>query len=164
MKPTGIPFAKSATIHKSEKFISIEPLSGASGLRYREDESYRTYLEPEAPNEVLGQVLLAALDRSRFVAPSEREFYKPDRAVRVYENWQKDFMARYGYKSMRNAYENMDWCIAKMSDGTISIQPHGRDKPGYWKSLPPDQTVVIPAMTNAAIVGAALRLALDRCE
>jgi hypothetical protein len=164
MRPTQISFAKAATIHRSEKFISIEPLSGTNGLRYREDKSHRIYLEPEAINEVLGQSLLAALDRSRFVAPSEREFYRPDRAMRVYENWQKDLMARYGYRSKRDAYKNMDWCLAKMSEGKISIRPHRRDKPGYWKSLRPDGTVVIPATTDAPAVGAALRLALNRCE
>jgi len=84
--------------------------------------------------------------------------------MRAYENWQKDFMMRYGYKSKRDAYKSMDWCLAKASGQTITIQPHRRNKPGSWRSLPADRTVEISATTNEAALGAALRLALERCE
>jgi hypothetical protein len=73
-------------------------------------------------------------------------------------------MQRYGHKTKRDAYKNMDWCRAKRSDRKISIQPHRRDKPEYFHGLPPEKTVVIPATDDAVAVGAALRLALDRCE
>jgi len=73
-------------------------------------------------------------------------------------------MQRYGYKNMRDAYKNMDWCRVNRSEGKISIQPHKRDKPEYFRNLPPEQTVVIPATDDAVTAGAALRLALDRCE
>lgn len=165
MKTPSISFEKTATIHRSPKFISIEALSGASALNYREDDGYRIYLEPDATDEMLGQVLLTALDRSRFVDPrSEREFFDPGRAARVYANWQKDFMRRYGYKTKRDAHSNLDWCFATVTEGRISIQPHRRDKPQFWKCLPPEKTVVIPATRDAAAVGAAVRLALARCE
>jgi hypothetical protein len=165
MKPPQMRFRKSATIYKSEKFIGIEALSGASALRYREDDSHMIYLEPEASNEVLGQSLLAAFKKSRFVDPSsEREFYNPERATRVYEEWQQEFMLRYDYKSKRAAFMNLDWCSARMFEGKILIQPHRRDKPGSWRSLPPEKTVVIPATEDADTVGAAVRLALEHCE
>jgi hypothetical protein len=81
MRPIQEPFKKTATIYKSEKFISVEPLSGANIIQYREDENYRVYLEPAVTDEVMGRVLLAALDRSRFV--DDDEFYNPDRAMRI---------------------------------------------------------------------------------
>jgi hypothetical protein len=52
----------------------------------------------------------------------------------------------------------------KRSEGKISLQPHKRDKPEYFRDLPPERTVVIPAMTDAVAAGVALRQALDRCE
>jgi hypothetical protein len=73
-------------------------------------------------------------------------------------------MTRYGYKTKSDAYKNLDWCHAKRSEGEISIQPHKRDKPEYFRSLPADRTVVTPETKDAAETGAALRLALDRCE
>jgi len=159
-----LPFAQWADIHQTEKFISVEPLSGYSRA-LREDHGYVIYLAADATGDALGRALLEALGRSRFIWPrDEPEFFKWQRYMRCYRNWQKDFMRRYGYKSKRDAYKNMDWCRAKRSEGKISIQPHKRDKPEYWADLPPDRTVVIPATTDAAAAGAALRLALERCE
>lgn len=73
-------------------------------------------------------------------------------------------MRRYGYETKNDAYKNMNWCRAKRSEGKISIQPHKRDKPEYWRDLPPERDVVIPETRDPAVAGAALRLALDRCE
>jgi hypothetical protein len=161
LAPPHMRFDKTATIHKSDKFICIETLSGTAGLTYREDEPHRIYLEPEATNEALGQALLAALDRSRFI--DDRAFYEPDRATRVYADWQKEFTRRNGYKSKRECFKTVDWCMTRIREGKIIIEPHGRNKPGAWRGLPQDQTVVIPLTQDAAVAGAALRLALDRC-
>lgn len=161
LAPPHIRFSKTATIYKSKKSICIETLSGTAGLTYREDEPHRMYLEPEATNEALGQALLAALDRSRYI--EDRAFYEPGRATRLFADWQKEFTRRNGYKSKREFFKIVDWCMAKIREGNIVIQPHGRDKPGAWRPLPQDQTVVIPLTQDAAEAGAALRLALDRC-
>lgn len=160
-----LPFRQWADIHRTDKFISIEPLSG-----YRralpEDEGSVVYLSPDGSDAELGKALLEALDRSRFIwPPDEMGFFEADRYMRCYRNRQKDFMQRYGYKTKRDAYKTMNWCRAERSEGKISIQPHNRDKqPERWKWLPPEKNVLIPATEDAAAAGAALRLALDRCE
>jgi CDI immunity protein len=163
MRPVQEPFKRTATIYKSDKYILVDPLSGANILKYLEDDdSSRVYLAPDAADEILGRALLAALARSRYV--EEREFFDPDRAMRAEANRQNDIMRRYGYKTKRDVYQKLDWCVAKMSDDKISIQPHRRYKPNFWKTLPADRTVIIPETRDAAAAGAALRLALDRCE
>ena len=159
-----LPFTQWADVHSTERFISIEPMSG-----YRralpENEAHVIYLPPNASDDVLGRALLEALDRSRFIWPDdEPEFFEWKRFTQCSRNWQEDFMRRYGYRTKREAYNNMDWCRAERSEGKISIEPHKRDKPEYFRDLPPDRTVVVPAMDDAAAAGAALRLALDRCE
>jgi CDI immunity protein len=122
-------------------------------------------LQADASDDVLGQALLQALERSRFVWPrDEPDLFKSERYMQSYRDWQQDFMRRYGYKTKREAYKKMDWCEAERSEGKISIKPHKRDKPEYFRNLRPDRTVVIPATENAVRIGAALRLALDRCE
>jgi hypothetical protein len=159
-----LPLTQWADINRTDRFISVEPLSGYSMVQ-REDEGYVIYLAPDATDEDLGRALLECLDKSRFIwPPDEPQFLEWRRYLQCYRNWQKDFMRRYGYKTKREAYKNMDWCRAKRSEGKISIQPHKRDKPEYWRDLPPDRTVVIPSTMDAAAAGAALRLALDRCE
>lgn len=165
MKPTEIvPFTQWADIHRTEKFISVEPLSGYR-RSLREDEGCVIYLPPDATDNALGQALLEALGMSRFIFPrNEPQFFEAERLMRADRNWQKDFMRRYGYKTKRDAYKNMDWCRAERTEGKISIKPHRRDKPEYWRDLAADRKVIIPATTDAAAAGAALRLALDRCE
>lgn len=158
-------FRRTAAIYRSAKFISIETLSGAPGLIYREDEPYRIYLTPDAANELLGHTLLTAFVKSRFVDNSESEFFDPDRATRVYENWEKDVMQRYGFKSRCDANESMDWCGAQIFDGKIKIEPHRHRSPGSgWRNLPPEKTVIVLVTDDAEAVGAAVRLALSRCE
>jgi hypothetical protein len=159
-----LPFTQWADIYRTERFISIQPKSG-----YRralpENEGYVIYLPPDASDDVLGRSLVEALNRSRFIWPAdEPEFFEWSRFTQCSRDWQNDFMKRYGYKTKRDAYKNIDWSRAERSEGNISIKPHKRDKPEYFRDLPPDRTVVISATDNAARIGAALRLALDRCE
>jgi hypothetical protein len=159
-----LPFTQWADINRTDRFISVEPKSG-----YRralpENEARVIYLPPNAGDDVLGQALLEALDRSRFIWPGdEPEFFESERFIQCSRNRQKDFMKRYGYRTKREAYKNMDWCRAQRSEEKISIKPYKRDKPEYFRDLPTDRTVVIPETRDAATAGAALRLALNRCE
>jgi hypothetical protein len=163
MSHVPIAFRKTAAIHRAPQFISVESLSGVPGLMYEEDEPYRVYLDPGVTNELLGHTLLIALNKSRFVDNSEPEFFNPDRATRAYENWEKDLMQRYGFKSKRDVYRSLDWCEGRLFDGKIEIEPHRRGSPG-WRTLAPEKTVVIPETDDAEAVGAALHLALRRCE
>jgi hypothetical protein len=159
-----VPFTQWAAIYQSEKFISVEPLSGYR-RHLREDAGYRIYLEPSATEEALGRTLLEVLNRSRFIDPrKERGFFKADRIMKADDHWHQDFMTRFGYKTKSQAYKNMSYCLAKRCEGKISIEPHRRDKPQYWWDLPADRTVVIPAKVDAAVAGAALKLALSHCE
>lgn len=157
----SLPFTQWADIHRAEKFISVEPLSGYR-LVHRDDEGCVFYLSPEAGDDALGQALLEALGRSRFVLP-RADPLQWEKYERCEQNWQKDFMRRYGYKTRREAYRTMDWVRVKRSEGNISFQPHSRGKPGHWIWLAEDKTVVIPATTDAAVAGAALRSALNHC-
>jgi hypothetical protein len=164
MSPTKLqPFAQWADISRTDRFICVQPLSGYRIIQL-EDDGYVIYLAPDATDEALGRALLECLDKSRFIWPPDPEFSRWQRYVGCYRNWQQDFMRRYGYKTKREAYKNMNWCRAERSEGKISIKPHKRDKPEYWRDLPADVTVIIAATTEAVAAGAALRLSLDRCE
>jgi hypothetical protein len=159
-----LPFMQWASVNRTERFVSVEPLSGYR-MAYREDEGYIIYLPSDAGDDALGVALLQALDRSRFIWPrDERDFFNRERITQCDRNWQKDFMHRYGYKSKREAYKIMNWCEAKRSEGKISIKPHKQDGAEYFRNLPADDTVVIPATKDPIAAGAALRLALARCE
>jgi hypothetical protein len=74
-----LPFAQWADVKRTERFICVEPLSGYRMIQ-REDEGYVIYLPPDATDDALGQALLEALDKSRFIWPrDEPEFFEADR-------------------------------------------------------------------------------------
>ena len=160
-----LPFRQWADIHVTDKFISVEPMSGYRQV-LPEDEGNVSYLLLDAADETLGRVVLEALDKSRFIWPlDEPDFFEWQRYGRCYRNREKDFMRRHGYKNKRDLYKSMRWCQVTRSEGKISIRPHHRrEKPGEWKWLPPEQKVVIPETRDPAAVGSALRRALDRCD
>jgi CDI immunity protein len=164
MSPAKIkPFTQWSRINRTERFISVQPLSGYRIIQ-PEDDGYVIYLAPDASDEALGGALLETLARSRFIFPPDPNFSEAERYLRCIRNWEEDFTLRYGYKTKRDAYKNMDWCETARSEGKISIKPHKRDKPEYFRSLPSEKTVIIPATDDPVAVGAALRLALNRCE
>jgi len=167
MRRNGIlPFRQCTNIFRTDRFVSVQTLSGCSLVR-AEDEGHVVHMEPEASDEELGRALLEALDQSRFFWPhDDPEFFKREKFDQSLRHWEDEMMRRSGCKTKREAYRDMDWCWAKRSEGAISISPHRREvgKPGYWQGLPPGRTVVMPETRDTAAVGAALRMALDRCE
>lgn len=166
MKPLErLPFTQWVDILRTEKFISVEPRSGYRRA-LRENNGDIRYLPPDSADEALGRALLEMLDKSRFIwPPDERDFFNAKRIMQTEESWYKDVMGRYAYKTKRDLYKHMGWCRVKRSEGKISIQPHQRrEKPGEWRWLPPEQSIVIPETRDAAAVGSAARLAFDRCD
>ena len=164
-EPNDVPFTQWATIDVTEKFVAVTALSGYR-RRLHEDEPCVIYLETDATDANLGQAVLEALNRSRFIHPhTDRDFFDGDRILAAYKRWEADFMKRYRYKTRRDAYKNMRYCLAERREEKISIRPHKRDfKPGLWWDLSPEKTVVIPETNDPGIVGAATRLALSHCE
>ncbi len=161
----GVPFRQWASIDMTDRFIAVKPLSG-----YRrhlpEDDAFAIFLESTAAEQALGQAVLKMLDRSRFVIPEDKDnFYDADRIHAADKRWHDEFMTRFRYKTKREAYKNMLYCLAERREGWILIKPHKRDKkPGMWWDLPEEKTVLIPATNDPGIVGAAVRVALSHCE
>jgi hypothetical protein len=160
-----LPFAQWATINRTEKFICIEPMSGYR-MTIREDDAFRIYLEPDAGENAIGEAVLTALDRSRFIYPlDDREFFRFERAKKNQRIWENEVMKKYKYKTKRDLYKNSDYCRVERSEGVIEIKPHIRDtKPGFIRDVPKEKIVTIPTTDDPSLVGAAAKLALSRCE
>jgi hypothetical protein len=161
-----LPFRQWAVVVQTEKATVVCALSGYRRHVF-EDEPRSTYLGPNPTEEDLGRAFLESLNTSRFVDPRnfDNDFFDWRRIAAADKRWHQEFMKHVGYKTLRQAYENMIQCIAKRTEGMISIKPFLRDRqPRYWIDLPPEKTVVILATDDHALLGAALKLALSRCE
>lgn len=161
-----VPFMQCACVHRNEKFAAFSPLSGYR-MWLPEDEDRTLFLRPDATDEALGQALLETLSMSRFIHPTDDqlEFFKAERYVRADEIWHNNLMKRFGFRTLRQLYAKMAFCKVTRAEGKILIKPHRRDvEPRYWWDLPPEMTAVIDATQDPAAVGAALSLALGRCQ
>jgi hypothetical protein len=141
------------------------PFSGYG--HYMVDESLEViYLEPEATETALGRALVRSLNASRFIHPhDEPAFFKGERLNAAFEGWHRDLLKRGSYETEREAYKQMRYCLVKRMEGKISIRPHeGDPEPRFWRDLPDEETVIIPATRDPAVLGAALTLALSRCK
>ena len=131
-----------------------------------EDEEYAIYLPPDAADEALGQALLR-MPRQEPISSRRPTSHNSSIGKGMCRSTRTGRRISCSATAIRPSAKPIGTWIgveSKRSEGKISLQPHKRDKPEYFRDLPPDRTVVIPAMTDAVAAGAALRLALDRCE
>jgi hypothetical protein len=85
-------------------FIQIKTYSGYR-LALADPMAKEHYLEPDAPDEVLGKAMLDALAQSRALTleqSTELRFTSEER----YEKWVKSVMEKYGYKTRRALFKN----------------------------------------------------------
>lgn len=158
-------------------FLCIETYSGYRSSR-RDPKGTCHLLAQDASNEALGEALLDALARSRFVlpAPQEGSLYPPDiefdnnlydheQSKIRYHQWIVHLMQRYGYKTKRALFKNMKNCSVEVDSGLITIRPNYHEKLEGWSGdgISEKDYVVIPFDSPSADIGAALRLAFDRC-
>jgi hypothetical protein len=158
-------------------FILVETFSGYTSSM-RDPIGKQHFLAPDANDEELGFAVLDALAHSRFVLPAPRtdvwihpeasfdmELYDYRQTAARYAAWTNDLMARYGYKTKRALFKTMKSCSIESKGGVVTISPSHHEKLEGWGREHDDgiEDVVIPADNTPSEIGAALRLAFDRC-
>jgi len=160
-----------ASIRANGDFIYVKTCSGLHAP-LPDPDGREFCLDPTASDEELGEALLASLAASRQIASrdarcsSGKIFY--DRRGRVeeeYKEWMARTMARFGYKTKRAMFKDMNSCLAESNGDAITIMPTHHVKLEAWDGdgLTKEDNVVIPADSPPSEAGAALRLALSRC-
>jgi hypothetical protein len=158
-------------------FICIETYSGYGSCR-ADHKGAMHLLPPDAPDQALGEALLDALSKSRFVLPEPRKdvwihpeatfdmsLYDYDLNNQRYAEWISNLMRLYGYKTKRALFKDMKNCGVESKSDEITIRPRHHEKLEAWsgKGISDSDNVVIPSNSSPAEVGAALRLAFSRC-
>jgi hypothetical protein len=155
-----------ASVKENGDFTCIETHSGLR--RVGLDPAGRQYLLSPGETEVsLGRALLDALKHSRVLSVREaREFFDHDAVERRYEEWVKDLILKYAYKSRRQLFRDMKNCEVECNANTITICPTHHDKLEGWGREEGDGIVdvVVPLNSGPQEIGAALRVALSRCR
>lgn len=158
-------------------FFCIETHSGYRSTS-RDPKGAHHLLQPDTSDTALGEALLDALSRSRFVLPAptndiwihpdatfDLNLYDYDQSKARYQQLVHDLMERYRYKTKRALFKNMKSCSVTVDEGMMIIRPSFHEKLEGWSGdgISEEDYVVIPANSSPAEVGAALRLAFNRC-
>ncbi|WP_175019810.1 contact-dependent growth inhibition system immunity protein [Burkholderia contaminans] len=157
---------RGAAIYRNKDFILIETHSGYRSS-IADPDGAKHYLDTNVGDETLGRCLNDALLKSRFITPQQRAenplFFDFRLVGENYKKWVDGLLARYEYKTKQALFKKMILCHAKVADGVLTLDPNRHDKLEAWEGLGDDEKVTLPFDSSEAEIGAALRVALDRC-
>ena len=144
-------------------FVSIKTYSGY-GIAMADPKAPKHLFAPDVSNETLGKAVLESLDQSRALSVEETETLR-SKVPENYKDWIQKMMERYGYKTKNALFKKMKNCGIECHEGLITISPSRHEKLDSWSGdgFTEDDHVKIPADSPPAEIGAALRLAFNRC-
>lgn len=144
-------------------FIRIKTYSSYS-LEIEDPKAHEYLLKSEASDEELGLAITEALNQSRFLSIEEAKELRAN-APENYINWIQKTMSRYGYKTKRALFKNMQSCGISSDEGIITIRPTHHSRLESWdgEGITEANYVKVPADIPPAEIGKALRLAFSRC-
>jgi hypothetical protein len=149
----------------NDEFLLIETMSGLG--RYGVDYAIpNILLSPNADNVNMGESVLLALSKSRTIAREEyAAFFNLETDKKQYEEWEKNLMRKFGYKTKRALYRKMNVCWISLKNGTIEISPNKHEKLKAWGRSKSDniESVILSLDNSSEEIGAGLRLAFSRC-
>jgi hypothetical protein len=146
-------------------FFCIETYSGIRGIA-RDPKGKQFLLPPIADAATLGTAVIDALAASRILTLDEvPDFFDYELGQKRYAEWVKGLMERYGYKTRRNLFKNMQSCHIDCVEGQIIIRPTNHEKLEGWSGdgISKEDYVAVLLHDPPDAIGLALRKAFDRC-
>lgn len=156
-----------ACVYVTEKFITIKTKSGLG--RVGADPLFPQHLlAPDATCQIIGQAVLDALQNSRTLHSLDERvaFFDIEASKQRYENWYRDLMELYDYKTKKSLFKNMKSCSIHCINGVIKISPSWHEKLEAWSGdgIKESDHVVLSIHSPVEEIGKGLRLALSRCR
>jgi hypothetical protein len=158
-------YIPSASIYANNDFFCIDTESGYIGKRPDPDVP-SVFCAPNVSNVELGNIILSALSKSRCIPRDEAiAFGNFTDVVQKYKIWVEETMAAYGYKTKAAMFKKMEHCSISLIDGTIKILPLKHVKLEAWEGFDDaSRVVLIPHFSSPEEIGAAVRVAIQRCK
>ena len=148
-------------------FLFVTTISGRGRMR-ADTKGAEYFFSPDVSNHALGEGVLDALSKSRFISLEEyKTFFNPELCKQQYLEWEQMLRERFGYKTKRALYKGMKNVIIQKANDVLRFSPSYQERSlDYWsgKGLGPEDDVQLPATSSAEEIGAALRLAFSRCK
>jgi hypothetical protein len=165
-KPTNdIVHIPTCSVYRNKKLISVKTMSG-DGLLLGDFRAGEKRFLPDVENQMLGEAVAEALDKSRHVSREEDpDLWDKQKHEARYLAWIQDIMATYGFRTKSAMFKGLVLCHVEYSDSHIVMKPTKRTRgDGFEGTLRREKDyVTIPKDSGHEEIGANLRLALDRC-
>ena len=110
---------KNAYVYRNEQFISIGTSSGA-GILGSDPQGSHHLLPLDASDEALGDALIDALSKSRYVSQREDPAFSIHGLQESYKIWVKKLTDQYKYKNRQQLFKDMVSCNVRLA---VTIQP-----------------------------------------
>ncbi len=156
---------KCASAINNGDFILIETWSG-NGMTGSDPKGKQFFLNLDANDYTLGKAVIETLSVSRILTIEEAyDFFDYKWREEIYKEWVQFLMNRYGYKTKRALFKNMNDCAIWIFENKITFHPKHHEKLEAWGATEngTKDDVIIPADSKPEEIGAALRLAFSRC-
>lgn len=162
-----------ASVYCNDNFICVRTNSGYRGGTDIDPKGKQNFIATDASDEDIGLAVVDALAHSRWVLSANREdsTYPPEvefdsdltfkKGMDRHAVWVEFLMERYSYKTKKALFKSMKNCYIEKKSGYITFKPTYHEKLEAWSGTGED--VVIQDTSAVVEIGAALRLALNRC-
>lgn len=155
-----------ASIYSSHGLISLSTSSGFRSSRY-DPEGEHLVINADCENDILGQSLLAALNKSRVLHPNENnEFYDLVNTERNYERFVANLLNKFGDMPRRKAFAKMLHCSVSVRSGKIFIKPSKKERGEAWSGsgYKESDAVSVSFTSSTSEIGAAIKAVLAKCK
>lgn len=152
-----------AVVVANRELISVRSYS-MYRLAYADPEAPEHLLSPDVDDEALGDAALKALQNSRFLSLDDSAQLRATASER-YREWVEKLMRDFGYADRRALFKRMKSCTLELQNHVITIKPSYHEKLEGWSGdrIDPSDYIQLAGDATAREVGAALRLAFQRC-
>jgi len=158
---------KWADVRANKDFIFVQTLSG-NGVALPDPLGNKFFLSHSSTDDELGQSLLEALAMSRLIDPeADPGFFDfRGRSANEYNEWVAATMRKFSYKRKTALFGRMRFCSVGVVGDVMTIYPSHHERGDAWsgEGLTEEDNVILAFNSSPSEVGAALRLALERCR
>jgi hypothetical protein len=146
----------------NNEFLLVETMS-KYGLLCKDFTISDFLLLPNVDNKTLGENVLLALSKSRTITKEEYlTFFNLEVTKKQIEEWEKNLMQKFGYKTKRALYRKMNRCWIYLKNGVIEISPSNHEKLKAWSGIR-NADIFLSLNNSPEEIGAGLRLAFSKC-
>ncbi|MDE1497342.1 CdiI family contact-dependent growth inhibition immunity protein [Xenorhabdus bovienii] len=154
-----------AVISFNGDFYYVRTLSGYR-LLVADHEAETLYFPEDTTDKALGNAVKQALSKSRLVDPEDDDFFHRDMIEARSKKWVAEVMEKWGYKTKRALFKNMNKCFIQQLEGKLTITPEAHEKLETWgvKGMSDDCNIILADNVTDEELGKAIKEAFTRCK